>query len=72
MYHGCDKRNRNGINKFIDYERGEICLIPTSKQCWKPIRKKSETKMEISETKMVISNKISGQKTGQRRIEREG
>ena len=65
MYHGCDKRNRNGINKFIDYERGEICLIPTSKQCWKPIGKK------ISETKMVISNKISVQKTGQRRIERE-
>ena len=35
LYHGCHHANRNGTRKLIDYGRGEQCLLPTNKWCWK-------------------------------------
>ena len=38
-YHGCGKRNRNGVNKKINYVVGEMCNSPHTKlvlnQCMK-------------------------------------
>ena len=38
IYHSCGHRNRSGTNKRIDYKRGEQCLFPTYKHCWKPFK----------------------------------
>ena len=39
IYHGCGLRNKNGINKRVDYSRGQICLYPTNKKYWKKCKK---------------------------------
>ena len=36
-YHGCGKKNRNGINKKINYAVGEMCNSPTYKISFKPM-----------------------------------
>ena len=36
-YHGCGKRNRNGINKKINYAVGEMCPSATYKISLKPM-----------------------------------
>ena len=36
-YHGCGKKNRNGVNKKINYAVGEMCNSPTYKLSLKPM-----------------------------------
>ena len=44
LYHGCDKVNRNGTRKFIDYKKGGQCLVPTSKPYWSKTKDKYKVK----------------------------
>ena len=39
-YHGCRYRNRNGTGKEIEYNRGEICVLPIHTACWRKTKKK--------------------------------
>ena len=48
-YHGCGKRNRNGVNKKINYAIGEMCNSPTYKLSLKPMH---EIKWEHLPTKI--------------------
>ena len=44
LYHGCDKVNRNGTRKLIDYKKGGQCLVPTSKPYWSKTKDKYKVK----------------------------
>ena len=35
FYHGCDRVNRNGTRKLIEYRNGMQCICPTNKPYWK-------------------------------------
>ena len=35
LYHGCNRLNRNGTRKEIEYNLGYQCIIPTYKRYWK-------------------------------------
>ena len=39
-YLGCDRVNRKGTTKLIDYQRGETCLLATNEQCWRRTKAK--------------------------------
>ena len=39
-YHGCNRLNRNGTRKYIDYGRGCQCVLPTHKRYWKKTKDK--------------------------------
>ena len=39
-YHGCQYRNKNGTGKEIEYNRGEICVLPIHTACWRKTKKK--------------------------------
>ena len=40
LYHGCDKKNKNGTRKLISYDQGNQCIIPTNNLYWKKIKDK--------------------------------
>ena len=43
--HGCNRWNRNGTRKFIDYTNGHQCVAPSWKHYWKKdIKTKYKTK----------------------------
>ena len=35
LYHGCNKKNRNGTRKLIEYDQGYQCIIPTDNLSWR-------------------------------------
>ena len=34
LYHGCDKKNKNGCTKLIDYSQGNQCVSPINNHYW--------------------------------------
>ena len=40
LYHGCNRLNRNGTRKEIEYNLGYQCIIPTYKRYWKETKDK--------------------------------
>ena len=39
-YHGCNKKNRNGTRKLIEYNQGHQCIVPTNKLYWRKTKDK--------------------------------
>ena len=39
-HHGCSLRNRNVLNKRVDYSRVYQCILPTSKPYWRKTKDK--------------------------------
>ena len=37
-YHGCNKRNRNGTRKKINYRQGNFCILGTDSLYWKNVK----------------------------------
>ena len=37
-YHGCNKKNRNGTRKKINYRRGNLCVLGTEWLYWKKLK----------------------------------
>ena len=56
LYHGCNKKNRNGTRKIIDYKRDEICVLPTNRHLWKPYE---EVKFKHLPSKMYLTRYMS-------------
>ena len=44
VYHGCGLRNRNGLNKRVDYKRGYQCILATNKPYWRRTKNKYKFK----------------------------
>ena len=44
VYHGCGLRNRNSLNKRVDYKRGEQCVLSTNKPYWRRAKEKYKLK----------------------------
>ena len=44
VHHGCGLRNRNGLNKRVNYKRGEQCALPTNKPYLRRTKEKYELK----------------------------
>ena len=44
VYHSCGLRNRNGLNKRVDYKRGEQCVLPINKPYWMKTKEKYKLK----------------------------
>ena len=44
VYHGCGLRNRNGLNKRVDYKRGYQCIFATNKPYWRRTKNKYKFK----------------------------
>ena len=44
VYHGCSLRNRNGLNKRVDYKRGYQCILATNKPYWRRTKNKYKFK----------------------------
>ena len=40
LYHGCNKKNRNGTRKPIEYNQGHQCIVPTNKLYWRKTKDK--------------------------------
>ena len=40
LYHGCNKKNRNGTSKLIEYNQGHQCIVPTNKLYWRKTKDK--------------------------------
>ena len=40
LYHGCNKKNRNGTRKLIEYNQGHQCIVPTNKLYWRKTKDK--------------------------------
>ena len=40
LYHGCNRLNKNGARKEIEYNLGYQCVIPTYKRYWKETQDK--------------------------------
>ena len=40
LYHGCNRLNRNGTRKKIEYNLGYQCVIPAYKRYWKETKDK--------------------------------
>ena len=40
LYHGCNKKNKNGTRKLISYDQGYQCIIPTNNLYWKKTKDK--------------------------------
>ena len=43
LYHGCNKKNKNGTRKLITYDQGYQCIIPTNNLYWKKTKDKYKT-----------------------------
>ena len=35
LFHGCNKKNRNGTRKLIEYDQGYQFIVPTDKPYWR-------------------------------------
>ena len=44
VYHGFGLRNRNGLNKRVDYKREEQCVLPINKPYWTRTKEKYKFK----------------------------
>ena len=40
LYHGCNKKNRYGTRKLIEYNQGHQCIFPTNKLYWRKTKDK--------------------------------
>ena len=45
LYHGCNRLNKNGARKEIEYNLGYQCIIPTNKRYWKKPKDKYRWKI---------------------------
>ena len=45
LYHGCNRLNRNGTRKEIEYNLGDQCVIATNKRYWKETKNKYKRKV---------------------------
>ena len=43
-YHGCNRVNKNGTRKEIQYQMGEQCVVPTEKRYWRKRKAKYKKK----------------------------
>ena len=34
LFYGCNRKNRNGTRKLIEYNQGYQYIVPTNKACW--------------------------------------
>ena len=44
LYHGCNRLNKNGTRKEIEYNLGYQCVNPTYKRYWKETKDKHKRK----------------------------
>ena len=47
LYPGCNRVNKNGTRKDIEYNLGYQCIIPTYKRCWKKAKDKYRQRIGI-------------------------
>ena len=40
LYHGSNKKNRNGVRKLIEYNQGHQCIVPTNNLYWRKAKDK--------------------------------
>ena len=57
LYHGCNKKNKNGTTKMIEYKLGYQCVVPTNKLY------RRETKDKYKRIAQKIGIEFTGQDT---------
>ena len=54
FYHGCNRVNRNGTRKLIEYRNGVQCICPTNKPYWKITKDKYNAVQQIQKGDILL------------------
>ena len=57
-YHGCNRVNKNGTRKEIQYQMGEQCVVPTEKRYWRKRKAKYQKKGFLYWTRHMIQTRF--------------